>query len=89
VWKTQSPRTWNRRPLQLAGVIFLKPVFGRVSDRVGRIPLILAGLAALIAGYRAAFGLVAALPAAALLLSLYFAHKHGPFFTAPAARSGQ
>lgn len=149
--------------IQLAGVIFLKPVFGRVSDRAGRIPLILAGLAlsalsavavpiwstlygfvllsvgfglgfalvtsgtrplaaelvesgkrgaamgslatmmdigqvlgppaaglaALIAGYRAAFGLVAALPAAALLLSLYFVHKHRSFFTAHAARGGQ
>ncbi|MEW6541132.1 MAG: MFS transporter [Bacillota bacterium] len=145
--------------IQLAGVIFLKPVFGRVSDRVGRIPLILAGLAlsalsaaavpiwctlygfvllsfgfglgfalvtsgtrplaaelvesgkrgaalgglatmmdigqvlgppaaglaALIAGYRAAFGLVAVLPAAALLLSLYFVHKHKSFQTASRA----
>lgn len=30
--------------LQLAGVIFFKPVFGRLSDRVGRLPVILAGL---------------------------------------------
>lgn len=31
--------------LQLAGVIFLKPLFGRLSDRAGRMPVILAGLA--------------------------------------------
>lgn len=30
--------------LQLAGVIIFKPVFGRLSDRVGRAPVILAGL---------------------------------------------
>lgn len=31
--------------LQLAGVVFLKPIFGRLSDRTGRMPVILAGLA--------------------------------------------
>lgn len=30
--------------LQLAGVVFFKPVFGRISDRTGRMPVILAGL---------------------------------------------
>lgn len=30
--------------LQLAGVIIFKPVFGRLSDRVGRAPVILSGL---------------------------------------------
>lgn len=30
--------------LQLVGVILFKPVFGRLSDRVGRMPVILAGL---------------------------------------------
>ncbi|MDO7787610.1 MFS transporter [Desulforamulus aquiferis] len=30
--------------LQLAGIIIFKPVFGRLSDRIGRMPIILAGL---------------------------------------------
>lgn len=30
--------------LQLAGVIIFKPVFGKLSDRIGRIPIILSGL---------------------------------------------
>ena len=61
--------------IQLVGIILLKPLFGRLSDRVGRVPLIRAGLLTAATGVAAipALSGVFSLTAASVVFGLGFA----------------